>query len=181
MHKRLMAAAGALLLLLTTGCGTQAPQKIGIVIMAGDTAITTVALSKSSESPEDDGDRFRTIMKGRGRDDLPYVPMGTEVTVEFDDQAPDEVELRDFLLREDGTVRYTDREVRTIPVMLDGNQCLFTLDMNWAALLSSNSADYEPGATIRGFRLACSWGGKQREYTFILRTDAGIRIGPDAP
>ena len=41
-----------------------------------------------------------------------------------------------------------------------------------AAMLSSNSKDYEPENTIRGFKLICSWGDNECEYGFIITSDA---------
>jgi len=45
----------------------------------------------------------------------------------------------------------------------------------------SSLAAYEPGSTIKGYRLVCSWGGNECEYAFIIRSDLGNMIWPVLP
>jgi len=78
----------------------------------------------------------------------------------------------DSVLNESGVIKYTTREDITIPFTFSNRKGAFMLEMNPAVFLSSNSEDYLPGKTMRGFRLTCSWGENQCEYGFITRTDA---------
>jgi hypothetical protein len=68
--------------------------------------------------------------------------------------------------------KYTLREDITTPITFSNRKGTFELDMHPAVFLSSNSEDYLPGKTMRGFKLTCSWGDNQCEYGFIIRTDA---------
>lgn len=113
-------------------------------------------------------DIFQTIVYGN---ELPYFRKNEVFHIALDGAVPDSVVLYDDVLNEDGSLRYTRRETQIMPFELIENKGSFTLGTNPAALLSSNSADYEPGATIRGFRLKCTWGKNVCEYAFIIRTD----------
>ena len=62
--------------------------------------------------------------------------------------------------------------MQAIPIEFKNGKGSFVLVSNPAALLSSASSDYEPGAIIRGFRLICEWGENECESVFIIRSDA---------
>ncbi len=94
-------------------------------------------------------------------EELLYVPMGERIVMEFPGKAPDAVKLQDYVMDRDGNVRLADGEVNAVDIQLLGNKVEFDLTKN-----------YEPGASIRGFRLTCSWGKDECEYAFMLRTGA---------
>lgn len=107
---------------------------------------------------------------------IPYIKLGETIQIAFADKDMDLFEMRDALLREDGTLKYTEPTQNVVSVQFNDGKGSFTLDTHMATFLSSHTKDYEPGATIRGFRLICDWEGKKVEYVFAVRTDAG-KIG----
>jgi len=129
-----------------------------------------VGLNKWNGSVYDREDTFQTIMKEKA--DIPYIKLKKEIQIEFKGTLPDSIKLQNFILNCDGKIKYTEKEVQTIPIEFSNKKGTFVLTQNIASMLSSNSADYEPGASIRGFRLYCSWGENDCEYAFIISSDA---------
>lgn len=103
---------------------------------------------------------------------IPYVKLGEKIEIIFRDKTPSKYELKDYILRENGTLKYNDPTIQPIPIKFNKNTASFILEPNLFVYLSSNSKDYEPGSTIRGFRLICNWANKKQEYAFIIKTDA---------
>lgn len=115
---------------------------------------------------------FDTIMNENSNIEIPYIELGTKIKIEIKGRVPDRIELTDSVLRENGTVKYSYREDQIIPFTFSNRKGTYDLDIHPAVFLSSNSEDYLPGKTMRGFRLTCSWGENKCEYGFIIRTDA---------
>jgi hypothetical protein len=144
-----------------------------ILITAGDKEIPYVAgLNQWNGAIYDREDTFQTILKKDSGIEVSYIQLGESIQIEFKGNPPDKLKLRDYILKEDGIPKYTGKEVNQIPVKLVGEKINFKLEVHMAAMLSSNSKDYEPGNTIRGFKLTCSWGENECEYGFIIQTDA---------
>lgn len=144
-----------------------------ITISAGDGQISYVTgLNQWNGAKYDREDTFHTIMKGTAPSDLPYIHFCEKVRIAFKGPVPDTVQLTDTILTREGDIRYTSRETNIIPIAFQEAKGSFTMQAHMSAWLSSNSEDYKPGATIRGFRLTCTWGENECEYAFILRTDA---------
>ncbi|MBI9014656.1 MAG: hypothetical protein JEZ08_20630 [Clostridiales bacterium] len=144
-----------------------------IAIKSDDIKIDyVVGLNYWNKNVYDRSDNFLVIME-KGFEVLPYFELGSEITISFDDDlAPDEYELYDYILNENGTPKYTDNEVIKRPISLDKGTGSFSLETHFAALLSSHSNDYKNGTSIRGFKLVCRWGEDECEYGFIIRSDA---------
>ncbi|WP_375103400.1 hypothetical protein ACDZ28_28495 [Paenibacillus sp. RS8] len=103
---------------------------------------------------------------------IPYVKFGEIIQIEFSDTAPDSYNLTEYILRDDGTFKYKKETAAPVNVELEDKTATFKLDSNMASFLSSDSKDYEAGATIRGFRLTGEWVDQTKEITFVVRTDA---------
>lgn len=154
---------------------SEMPEPPGIEIRAAGLEIDyIVALNQWRGVVYDREDTFQAIMKDRRKTDLPYIQQGKEFVIEFNGTVPDSAELQDHILDAEGNVKYTQREIRTYPIEFKNKRGSFVLSSHPAAFLSSNSSDYEPGASVRGFRLLCRWGENECEYAFIIRTTALI-------
>ncbi len=176
-----MIASVAALLLLISGMlpasamaaplGTQPP---AFAVTAGEIALPSmIGLNVWDGAMVKRGDTLEDL--ARENPDIPYVYLGTEIVFTIDGPAPDSMVLRDYLLRADGTEKYwVDDPQNEVAFTFEDGVGRFDLLGSTMTLLSSNSADYEPGNTIWGFKLTCSWGENECEYAFILRTDAGI-------
>ena len=147
----------------------------GLKVTSGGIAISSVVgLNRWDGSLYDREDNFKVIMKDIAVSDLPYIHLGKSINIAFSGKAPDSATLTDHILRPDGRQKFTDATVETIDITFRSGKGAFTLEKNWATAFSSDSSDYLPGASIRGFRLVCRWGGNEYEYAFIIRSDAAI-------
>jgi hypothetical protein len=128
-----------------------------------------VGLNQWNESEYDREDNFKLIMKGVLASDLPLIELGETISIEFLGQVPDSTMLTECLLQSDGTQKFTIED--TIDIDFSSGQGSFILEKNMSVAFSSNSADFMPGASIRGFRLICKWGNNECEYAFVIRSD----------
>ncbi len=119
---------------------------------------------------------FEQVMDGKKKDDIPYVPLGAEVKAAFQgESAPQEGEWEDYILREDGSVKFSAPKSSVVPaVTWGGGAAEFALESNWMTALSSNSADYAPGSALRGFLLKVGEGNEAKTFAFVLRTDPPV-------
>ena len=106
--------------------------------------------------------------------DIPYVKLGTDISLEFrEGTVPDSVTVQDLILRGDGSPKYTEQVTEDFTLACSGSTACFTLDINSAALLSSDMSSYEEAGILRGFRVNCRWDDNSTaEYGFVIRTDA---------
>ncbi|MEK4509024.1 hypothetical protein [Paenibacillus sp. FSL K6-2524] len=158
---------------LLSGCNNKLEEPPEIVITTGDTEIEyVVGLNQWNGAKYDREGTFQTIMREKSASELPYIKKNAEFHIEFKGAAPDSIEMLDYVLDASGDIKYTEKEIKVVPFELENKKGSFVLDTNLATGLSSNSADYEPGASIRGFQLNCTWGENESEYAFIIRSDA---------
>ncbi len=141
-----------------------------ITIQFGETNINyVVGLSSWDGDDYDREDTFKIIVKN-DFELLPYVELYSEIIFNIDEKiVPEKMVLYEYVLDENGNNKYAYREVL---FNWKNGKGSFILDTYVATLLSSNSIDNEPDATIRGFKLICTWGKNECEYAFIIRTDA---------
>ncbi len=166
-------AVGSILAPATaTAFATQPP---AFTVRADETVLpSTVGLNKWEGAMIKRGDTLVNLAKEWP--ELPYVKPGTEIVFTIDGPAPDSMVLRDYVLNEDGTEKYwVDAPQNEVAFAFENGAGSFALRGNFLSLLSSNSEDYEPGRSIRGFKLTCAWGENECEYAFILRTDADMQ------
>lgn len=150
---------------------TAAPPKI--LITSEDKEIPyVVGLNQWNGSIYDREDTFQTIIKKDSGIKVPYIQLGKTIQMDFKGIKPDKLVLKDYILKENGIPKYTEKLINEVPVKLVDGKVTFKLDVHMAAMLSSNSKDYEPGNTIRGFKLTCNWGNNECEYGFIIASDA---------
>ncbi|MBQ8787496.1 MAG: lipoprotein [Oscillospiraceae bacterium] len=162
---------------LLTGCGQKSPETPPAVeIDAGGVSVSnTVNISA--------WDNTVYLINGTSSDWLGkygepvFFPLGTifRVTIPEKTATPDSVTVTDTLIREDGTPKYDKKAaVNVLTPEIDGNVVSFSLDNHWAAMLSSNSEDYQEGAIWRCFEITCTWGENVCIYTFCVRTNPAV-------
>ncbi|KUP20527.1 hypothetical protein AWJ19_28120 [Paenibacillus sp. DMB5] len=108
---------------------------------------------------------------------IPYIQLGESIEVHLAEVDDADYELTDVILLPDGSYKYKMPDNGSQTVVISGGSGSFELSINPAAFLSSSTSDYEPGATLRGFRLSGMGGGELQDIYFVLRTDAGS-VGP---
>ena len=113
---------------------------------------------------------FQTIMRKGSKSEIPYIGIGSTVTISFTDNPPSKFTISDILIDETGDYGYSDKEIISIPVELKDGKGSFEIKKHLAAGLSSY---YVEGKTdLRGFRMIATWGENECEYAFIIRTDS---------
>lgn len=122
----------------------------------------------------EDSQLFQAIINNNSV--IPYVELGEVIQIEFKGKVPDTYEFKEYILKEDGTLKYEKSTIETININIKNKIASFTLNPNIWTSLSSHTDDYEVSAVIRGFRLLCDWNGEKYEYVFILNTDAQVEM-----
>ncbi|MDR2378832.1 MAG: hypothetical protein LBD70_05355 [Bifidobacteriaceae bacterium] len=175
-----MGFAGAGGLAGCQGHGGEEPP--AIVILADDAAELpyVVAINQWNGSIVDRAPIWDIYKSAHDPAQAPVVALGAHVSIQFPDPAPTRLELQDQVYVADG-----DNPLGLpTAVELDGpdgdGRYSFQLNVNALAMVSSDTADYEPGGIVRGFTLTAAWGPDECEYAFALRTDAHCEPA-DAP
>jgi len=153
-----------------------------ITIIADNTSISwMVGLNKWNGATIDHIADFPNIMSHTTFYDLPYIKNGESITIHFDYNVPETTILTEFILKEDGNKKYNVPGMEYVISFLKNNTVAFIIEPNFSTAFSSFSGDYEPGNTIKGYRMVCTWGGNECEYVFIIRGDAAITMMNDEP
>lgn len=97
------------------------------------------------------------IESAESLEELPYVPLGSCLQVVFSEgSVPDRVTLEDYILNENGGMRYGEQatDTRELAPADGAAPGVWEIEVNghMAALLSSSLKDYEKGAVLRGSR-----------------------------
>lgn len=166
-----------LLIIVISACSNQkAGDKLSdpsaITVNAGETDLTG-ALKKNEGvelAGKDDSTLFESILADKNST-IPYVKMGERITVDFGDLPSDRYVLYDYVLDEDGTIKYTSLATETVSLEVSNNVGTFQLNRSLSSHFSSNSKDYEAGNLLRGFLLTTASGEQQQEYAFVIRSD----------
>jgi hypothetical protein len=150
-----------------------------ITVKSGQYSIDwTVGKNKWNGAVYDRLDVFQDLMpRYRSVSNLPYVKNGELITIAINGTVPDSVTLTEHILSSNGNRKYNiDGMTYDVSFGILNRVGTFTLTPNYATGLSSFSGDYEPGNTIKGYSLICTWGNNECEYGFIIRGDAAITM-----
>lgn len=140
------------------------------IVKAGNNNITAIVKSSNINEYNDlETEIFQSIMKEKDIT-IPYIKLGETIQINTGNEDNNTYQLKDYILNEDGTLKYEKKTIKSTEIKFDKGVGSFVLNENLWANLSSNSADYEPGKSIRGFHLM--YKDKKEEYAFIVRTDA---------
>lgn len=127
-------------------------------------------------------DNFKLIMSNTTTGELPYIKNGENIMIQLDGHVPDSVTLSEYILRENGDVKYNMAGMPyDVHFGILNHTGTFTLTPNYTTSLSSYSGDYAPGNTIKGYRLVCTWGENECEYGFVIKGDAAITFDLSLP
>jgi len=167
-----------------SGCKNSSITDLPIItIQSGDMEIGWVA-DKWNGNKSFNRDGFYEIMRDLEWqdltvEDLPYIKNGEEIIIFFNGAEPDSFTVTEFILNQNGSQKYN---VEGMDYDLEFHagvyrpRHIFAVKHNLVTSLSSNSNDYLPGNTIKGYRIAAVWGVHEGEYAFIIRGDASSRI-----
>lgn len=120
-------------------------------------------------------DLFKTILDKSSDTEIPYIRLDKIVKVDFGKNPPEKIEILDSLINEFGNLRFAEKvSIISIIPNINGGEYSFELKKTMASALSSDTFSYQPGNTLRGYRILCSWGNNKCEYAFVIKTDAGM-------
>ena len=157
-----------IMLLVTTGCASSFPTEISVQSNGASLPAAAVVLEQSGENTNI-SEAFKELYSSAA--DLPETELGETVQIKLSaSTAPDTWKLYDYLLKEDGSPKYDERAAFETELTVSKNTAEFQLQESPALALSSTFPSEEDGV-LRGFRLVCSWGEKQSEYLFCLKSD----------
>ena len=139
---------------------------------AGNLSVTARSGNQDIPVLEEDEQSFAPLVTGKELEEIPYIQLGSDVTVTFDGPVPSTVQFEDVVLNMDGSPKYRKGSNTIVDLVHQGNTVSFKLPTNPDAFLSSNSEDYLPGRTLRGFHLTFELDGQALSYLLVLRTDA---------
>ena len=162
-----------LTVLLLSACTGKMTQEPHLKIMAGEQEIRGIYYGNQyNQTKEEIEKRLKKVMEDNSWEELPYVALDEIITIEAENFQTEEFKVSDCILTKEGAFRYDERVTQTSAVTVKKGKADIVLSANPAASLSSDSEDYKPGNTIRGFVLRADIEGSSFAFAFILRTDA---------
>lgn len=104
-----------------------------------------------------------------GGENIPYLKPGTKVFLDFLTFPPKHIRGRDYILKDDGSIRYTKEIIGDVPLIKENGDYYFEVTKHMGSLLSSY---YEEGKKdYRGIAIIIDQGGEEYAYTFVFKTD----------
>ena len=154
---------------LGAGCGGRVPQP---TMEASEWEIVCTVPQRTDTEAEIS---WKEYLEEYG-DQLVYVELNDPVTLRFEGEQPQELEIRDSVIDENGALRYQERVTELRAFTWDEKQQAYTIYIpgHFGSMLSSDSSDYEQGACLRGLEINYRWNGEDYTSLLALRTDAGL-------
>src|ERR1035437_1515111 len=120
-----------------TGCVKE--DKIsGIKITIGKQDIKYITVNNNENSSlNDKKDTFKYAFESNALKDIQYIKIGEKVTLDFENNIPDKIIIKDILLDSNGNYMYSGKLIADIPCIKQNNKYIFTVDINMASVLSS--------------------------------------------
>ena len=172
--------AAVLLLLACKGQVGQVKQEPQLQVAAGEQDLKVIYYGdRHNESRKEVNKRLKQAMEGILAEEISYVPIGEEIVIKAENFETEEFSITDYILKENGEIRYDEKVAQTSVIPVNDGAVSFPLPSHFAAFLSSDSEDYKPGKTIRGFVVRAEIDDAPFAFAFILRTDAEMVIETD--
>lgn len=153
------------MMILLAGCNVANNEGQKIIVTAGK---INIALYNHREN-------FLSIIESISLEDLAYIKNNENILIEFNGKTPKSIRLSEHILNEKGEPKFaTEEKGKDIDIKLDKSKASFKIEPNFATSFSSAGNDYDPGATIKGYRLVCDWGESNSEHFFVIRGDSAI-------
>ncbi|KWX75111.1 hypothetical protein [Paenibacillus jilunlii] len=162
-----------LLLIISIGCSgcTSTNESHDLTITIGDESINFVSSDYSKDNnSENDKTIFEFAFKQDNLTDIKYIKLNTKITLDFGNNPPDSVAVKDILLDSNGKFLYSDKLSSDISLTNEGHKFFFLLNKNPASLLSSKFDNKK--VDIRGFEITATWGLNEERYAFVIKADA---------
>lgn len=155
------------ILVITLGVVFLGNESISVVTAKG--VEVSFASREVADIEHDDVSSFIELCTSK---DIPYVDLDTKVEFRHDGKKVKNAKLYEYILKENGERKYNKSIYKPLEFTESNDKIFIPVGQNFMTGLSSNTDDYKPGNTFRGFRLVFNDGSKNQEYCFVLRTDA---------
>jgi len=103
---------------------------------------------------------------------IPMIPVNTNMLIDFHDLKVDKIEVLDYLLDEQGHLRYTEKEIVSLPLQGINNDYLLTLSPHPAMYLSSTIETH----VYRGIEMVVTSADRAQSYLFVFQTETGFEL-----
>lgn len=152
--------------------GPRAIPEPSISIMIGEQSIKPIYYGDRYNETREDIERFLNLPFEEGSwEVLPYVELGDEVIIRFDNFEAKSVSIVENLLSQEGKFLYDEKSALVHDVTLEDGVIRFELQSNPAVHLSSNSESYKPGHVIRAFVIRAEVNKSDFAFAFVIRTN----------
>ena len=152
--------------------GPSATPEPKISVMIGEQVIKPIYYGDRYNQTRDEIERFLDLPFEDGSwEALPYVELGDEVVIRFENFEVGRITISEDLLNQEGKFLYDDRSTQTYDVEVEDREIHFELKSNWAVHLSSNSESYKPGHVIRAFVIRAEVNRSNFAFAFVIRTN----------
>lgn len=158
------------------GCNQKTPKEPPeISITIGDKKIEyVIGKNKWNGAIFDREDTFQTILRKDSGIEIPYIEIGEIATIDFKDNIPTDLKIKDILIDANGEQIYNDEVIIDVPIVKQGGKYSFEIEQHMASYLSSS---YEEGKPyFRGFRVIPTWGENECEYGFVIETGKNVDL-----
>ncbi len=147
-----------------TGCASNQKSDT-LTITSGN---QNIKYSTYDESYLDNKDIFKPFFEQNK--DILYLTPEEKIELDFGNNQPDSITIRDALLSKNGDIMYGDKPLSSVQVQYtkEKNNYTFTVNTNAAALLSSslNTTSY------RGFKVVADYGKEKAVIAFVINSDS---------
>ena len=162
---------GTIVFALVTDVNKATPEPM-ISITVGEQAIKPIHYGDRYNKTRKDIERFIDMPFTDGSwEAVPYVKIGDEVVIKFENFESDNVRITDDLLRQDATFMYDEKSTIVHDLDVIDGKVHFSIEQNSAVHLSSNSESYQPGHVIRAFVIRTEIDQSSFAFAFVVRTD----------
>ena len=103
---------------------------------------------------------------------IPMIPVNTNMLIDFHELEVDKIEVLDYLLDEQGHLRYTEKEIVSLPVEGINDDYFLKLSPHPAMYLSSAMETH----VYRGIEMVITSANSAQSYLFVFQTETGFEF-----
>ncbi|MFC3802600.1 hypothetical protein [Cohnella sp. GCM10012308] len=151
-----------------TGCRVNDDNRKMTLTVGGESVDYVMYNPSESENGQDY--RYKFAFQEEPLTHIKYIKMQDKITINFGNSSPDKVSVSDSLLHSNGEYIYPDDLSSVTPLPIEDGVSEYIFQKKPASSLSSQfdkSKKY-----FRGITIMASWGKQQKQYLFVIRTDA---------
>lgn len=150
-----------------SGC-MKADKMADITVTIGQENIKSIALKNNRNNLSDNKNIFKFAFEQEASSDIKYIKIGEKIALDFGNNHPDKMIIKEILLNSNGENLYGDETIVGVPFKRENNKYVFIVEKNPASFLSSVKKKTE----FRGYKIIAYFGEIEYVYAFVIETDA---------